>query len=118
MKINKVAAIDIGSNAVRLLISRLKEQPEGITLKKELMIRIPLRLGEDSFETGEISKQRANRLLKVMKSFHYLMQVYQVDVYRAYATASYAASFYNLCLFTHFPFLEFFNKCIPYLFAS
>jgi exopolyphosphatase / guanosine-5'-triphosphate,3'-diphosphate pyrophosphatase len=88
MKINKVAAIDIGSNAVRLLISRLKEQPEGITLKKELMVRIPLRLGEDSFETGEISKQRANRLLKVMKSFQYLMQVYQVDVYRAYATAA------------------------------
>lgn len=88
MKINKVAAIDVGSNAVRLLISLLKEDSTGISLKKELLVRVPLRLGEDSFSIGKISKQRAEKLIKVMKSFKNLMEVYGVEEYRACATAA------------------------------
>jgi exopolyphosphatase / guanosine-5'-triphosphate,3'-diphosphate pyrophosphatase len=88
MIISKVAAIDIGSNAVRLLISRVKRNPEGIELKKELLLRIPLRLGEDSFTLGEISEKRVEKLINVVNSFRHLMNVYQVDIYRAYATSA------------------------------
>jgi len=88
MVLSKVAAIEIGSNAVRLLISRVQKQSDGFELKKELLLRIPLRLGEDSFTLGEISENRVDKLIKVMNSFRYLMNVYQVDIYRAYATSA------------------------------
>jgi len=88
MILTKVAAIDIGSNAARLLISRVKKQATGVELKKELLLRIPLRLGEDSFTLGIISEKRVDKLIKVMISFRHLMNVYQVETYRAYATSA------------------------------
>jgi len=89
MILRKVAAIDVGSNAVRLLITRINRQPDGsIILKKELLLRVPLRMGEDSFSNGEISENLEHRLIMVMKSFHNLIKVYQVDIYYAYATAA------------------------------
>jgi exopolyphosphatase / guanosine-5'-triphosphate,3'-diphosphate pyrophosphatase len=86
LHVRKIAAIDIGSNAVRLLIARLKD--DGKTFKKELLIRIPLRLGEDSFESGKIGSHRAVMLLQTMKTFSRLMELYHVDVYRACATSA------------------------------
>ena len=62
MKKVNYAAIDIGSNAVRLLIKSVNEEgsPEGL-LRKVQLIRIPLRLGEDAFTTGEISEGKAEK---------------------------------------------------------
>jgi exopolyphosphatase / guanosine-5'-triphosphate,3'-diphosphate pyrophosphatase len=54
----KVAAIDIGLNATRLLISLVQDKPDGLKLKKEILVRIPLRLGEDCYVQGCISQQR------------------------------------------------------------
>jgi len=88
MNEKKAAAIDIGSNAVRLFIAQVRETPLGLQVKKELLLRIPLRLGEDSFMNGSISHQHIRRLVYVMKTFHYLMSFYRVDVYLAYATAA------------------------------
>jgi len=89
MILKKAAAIDVGSNAVRLLISRINVQPDSsIKLKKELLLRVPLRLGEDTFSKGEISENLENRLIMVMKSFLNLIKVYQVDIYYAYTTAA------------------------------
>jgi len=89
MILRKVAAIDVGSNAVRLLITRINMQPDcSLKLKKELLLRVPLRLGEDTFSKGEISENLENRLIMVMKSFLNLIKVYQVDIYQAYATAA------------------------------
>jgi len=88
MKSKKVAAIDIGSNAVRLLISSISEDEEGISFKKILLIRVPLRLGEDSFSVGKITKSRALKLIKLITAFKNLMEVHEVESYRACATAA------------------------------
>lgn len=89
MKINSegvpyYAAIDIGSNAVRLLI----KSRECGRFKKETMLRVPLRLGFDVFATGEISEKKADKLKRLMKVFRHLMKIYEVDAYRACATAA------------------------------
>ena len=70
MKKVNYAAIDIGSNAVRLLIKSVNEEgsPEGL-LRKVQLIRIPLRLGEDAFTTGEISEGKAEKLIRLMKAY-------------------------------------------------
>jgi len=86
--IRKIAAIDIGSNAIRLLISSVEEEANSTSFKKILLIRVPLRLGEDSFSIGEIGDLSARRLIKAMKAFRYLMDVHEVDSYRACATAA------------------------------
>jgi len=88
MNDRKAAAIDIGSNAIRMLISRIREKPMGSRVKKEMLLRIPLRLGEESFTNGKISEVQITQLIRVMKTFHYLMQLHQVDRYGAYATAA------------------------------
>ena len=82
------AAIDIGSNAVRLLIK--SASPDSITdeLRKQLMVRVPLRLGHESFLSGEISPLKAKKLLKLMKAFKHLMSVYDVSEYKACATSA------------------------------
>lgn len=89
MKKVTYAAIDIGSNAVRLLIKCVNEagSPEGI-LRKIQLIRVPLRLGEDAFTTGEISKEKAVKLLRLMKAYRQLMRIYEVTDYRACATSA------------------------------
>ena len=60
------AAIDIGSNAVRLLIKRVNEEVADDLFTKELLLRVPLRLGQDAFTMGEISKEKAKKLLRVI----------------------------------------------------
>ena len=82
------AAIDIGSNAVRLLIKRVNEEVADDLFTKELLLRVPLRLGQDAFTMGEISKEKAKKLLRVIKSFRQLMKVFEVVDYRACATSA------------------------------
>ena len=89
MVIRKFAAIDIGSNAVRLLINNVIEQEDKPTVfKKSEMVRVPVRLGEDSFLRRQISKKNLDRLVKTMQSFELLMQVYGVEKYMACATSA------------------------------
>lgn len=89
LKIRKFAAIDIGSNAVRLLINNVIEFPDSPTqFKKSSLVRVPVRLGQDSFTVGEISKQNANRIIDTMKSFKLLMRVHGVEKYMACATSA------------------------------
>ena len=66
MKIKKYAAIDIGSNAMRVLISNVIETKEGVSFQKNALVRAPIRLGEDSFTLGEISKKSLKRMVNAM----------------------------------------------------
>lgn len=85
----KLGAIDIGSNAMRLLISEVRETPEGHPeFLKEVLVRIPIRLGFDVFETGRISEERGERLVKSVQAYKLLMQVYDVTHLKACATAA------------------------------
>ena len=84
----KLAAIDIGSNAVRLLIEEVFEEDGGFRTQKVSFTRIPLRLGDDVFEFGAISHRKAMQLSKVMKAFWYLMDVHEITASRACATSA------------------------------
>ncbi len=84
----KFAAIDIGSNAVRLLFSNVYDDNGQIFLKKAELIRIPLRLGEDSFLNGKISEKKVDKLITSMKAFKHLIDVYDAIDYRACATSA------------------------------
>ncbi|WP_431124424.1 Ppx/GppA phosphatase family protein [Flagellimonas flava] len=89
MIIRKLAAIDIGSNAVRLLVHNVIEHEDKLpSFKKSALIRVPVRLGEDSFTKGEISEHSLQRLIKTMKSFDLLMEIYGVEKYMATATSA------------------------------
>ena len=88
MKIKKFAAIDIGSNAIRLLISNVIETKEAVHYQKNALVRAPIRLGEDSFTLGEISKKSLKRMIRAMKAFKLLMKVHGVSHYQAYATSA------------------------------
>lgn len=83
----KFAAIDIGSNAVRLQIARLNDNPLE-PFKKVEFVRIPIRLGDDAFNQGKISKDKRNIFYKAMQSFQLLMELYEVDHYMACATSA------------------------------
>ena len=83
------AAIDIGSNAVRLLIKSIdREAVQAKKIKKVMMLRVPLRLGFDVFSIGELSEKKADKLRRLMKAFRQLMKIYDVDDYRACATSA------------------------------
>lgn len=84
----KLAAIDIGSNAARLLISEALEIDNKIVFNKINLIRVPLRLGFDVFETNIISKNKMGMLLQTMKAFSHLLNVYQVEHVRVCATSA------------------------------
>jgi exopolyphosphatase/guanosine-5'-triphosphate,3'-diphosphate pyrophosphatase len=88
LKIKKYAAIDIGSNAIRVLISNVIETKEGVHFQKNALVRAPIRLGEDSFTLGEISKKSLKRMVNTMKAFKLLMKVHGVSHYQAYATSA------------------------------
>jgi len=82
------AAIDIGSNAVRLLIMSITRDNPEESFSKSLMIRVPLRLGQESFVDGKISDSKSKNLIRLMKAFKHLMKVYDVTDYRVCATAA------------------------------
>jgi len=84
----RYAAIDIGSNAVRLLIADIVENEHTFSFKKNTLIRVPLRLGDDAFLDQHISDKKAADLLKTMQAFRNLMDVYKVSDYMAYATSA------------------------------
>lgn len=90
MKTKTFAAIDIGSNAVRLLIKRADEDctDPHVALKKLILVRVPLRLGFDVFTKGKISSKKAENLVRLMKAYRFLMKIYEVDVMRACATSA------------------------------
>lgn len=85
----RFAAIDVGSNAVRLLLARVFVPDNGEPMfKKESLIRIPLRLGDDAFVRKQISKDKSERLVHTMRGFSALMDAYQPISYRACATSA------------------------------
>ena len=88
LKLKKFAAIDVGSNAIRVLISNIIESKEGVYFQKNALVRAPIRLGEDSFTLGEISKKNIKRMVKAMRAFKLLMKVHGVSHYQAFATSA------------------------------
>lgn len=89
LTIKKYAAIDIGSNAVRLLISNIIEQKGKPTLfKKSALVRVPIRLGADVFLNQSISPDNETRLIDTMNAFRLLMKSHKVVAYKACATSA------------------------------
>ncbi len=89
MKIKKYAAIDIGSNAIRLLITNViitkHDEPK---YRKVSLVRVPIRLGEDVFTKGNISDANQQRMIDAMNAYQLLMNVHQVTIYKACATSA------------------------------
>ncbi len=89
MKIDKFAAIDIGSNGVRMLISNvISKSKKKLFFQKNSLIRVPIRLGEDSFTSGSISDRNLMRLINAINAFKSIMNVHNVTYYKAYATSA------------------------------
>ncbi len=89
MKIDKFAAIDIGSNGVRMLISNvISKSKKKVFFQKNSLIRVPIRLGEDSFTSGSISDRNLMRLINAINAFKSIMNVHNVTYYKAYATSA------------------------------
>ncbi|PWG80182.1 Ppx/GppA phosphatase family protein [Pararcticibacter amylolyticus] len=84
----RYGAIDIGSNAVRLLIADIIQKGQEITFKKNTLVRVPLRLGDDAFLDKKISPSKTEDLVKTMTAFRQLMDVYKVSDYMACATSA------------------------------
>lgn len=83
------AAIDIGSNAARLLIKSIdREANDKNKFKKLLLLRVPLRLGFDIFKNGALSDKKAEKLRRLMKAYRQMMKLYDVADYRACATSA------------------------------
>jgi len=89
MEIKKYAAIDIGSNGVRLLVNNvILKKGKKPKFKKSALVRVPIRLGADTFTKGVISNKNTTRLNNAMKAFKLLMEVHGVIKYRACATSA------------------------------
>ena len=84
----RLAAIDIGSNAMRLLISEVRTAKGTDEMKKLTLVRVPLRLGETVFQTGVVSPAKSAMLIKSLLAYKMLMEVYDVRVFRACATSA------------------------------
>ena len=89
MKIEKFAAIDIGSNAIRLLIANVIIK-KGFPIKfiKSSIVRVPIRLGQDSFTIGEISSKNIKKIIKTIKAFKHIINVNEVKNFLAFATSA------------------------------
>ncbi|WP_298778794.1 exopolyphosphatase [uncultured Polaribacter sp.] len=89
LEIKKFAAIDIGSNAIRLLVSNVivskGKEPQ---FKKSALIRVPIRLGADAFVNGIISDENVARMIDAMEAFKLLMKIHKVERYKACATSA------------------------------
>jgi len=84
-----LAAIDVGSNASRLLIKTICLDLESkITMRKALFLRVPLRLGMEVFKKGKISDEKEDEFVRTMKAYKQLMKVFHVKDYRACATSA------------------------------
>ena len=89
LEIKKYAAIDIGSNAVRLLISNvIIEKDKEPQFRKSSMVRLPIRLGADAFVSGKISSENIERMIDAMEAFKLLMKINNVEKYKACATSA------------------------------
>jgi exopolyphosphatase/guanosine-5'-triphosphate,3'-diphosphate pyrophosphatase len=88
VKLKKFGAIDIGSNAMRLLISQVRETEEEIFYKKVGLVRLPIRLGQEAFLKKEISEETVERFINGMKAYQYLLKVHEVESFRACATSA------------------------------
>lgn len=88
LEIDKVATIDIGSNAIRLLISNVFSVNGKLHHTKNSLYRVQLRLGDDSFSKGIITPKNLDKLKSTLKSFKFLMDVNDVKKYLAYATSA------------------------------
>jgi len=89
LKIRKFAAIDIGSNAIRLLINNvIEEKGKEPQFRKSSLVRVPIRLGEDSFKIGKVSDTNKIRVIDAMKAFKLLMSVHGIENYMACATSA------------------------------
>ncbi len=89
LTIEKYGAIDIGSNAVRLLISSV-HQEDGMTtrFKKTSLVRVPIRLGEDVFKSKKVSQENITRMIDAMQAYQLLMKTHKVVRYKACATSA------------------------------
>ncbi|KOY50446.1 Ppx/GppA phosphatase family protein [Polaribacter dokdonensis] len=89
LDIKKYGAIDIGSNAIRLLIANVIVKDEKETqFKKSSLVRVPIRLGADAFVNGVISEENTTRMIEAMNAFKLLMNVHKVERYKACATSA------------------------------
>jgi exopolyphosphatase / guanosine-5'-triphosphate,3'-diphosphate pyrophosphatase len=89
INIKKYAAIDIGSNAMRLLVANIIEEPgKEVHFNKSSLVRVPIRLGQDAFTVGEISAENIERMVDAMKAYKLLMKVHKVEKYMACATSA------------------------------
>lgn len=85
---DRYAAIDIGSNGMRLLIAKVVENKGVTSVQKLSLVRVPIRLGEDVFNDGIISDEKKNQFVKTIKAYKLLMDIYQVKDFRAVATSA------------------------------
>ena len=89
LTIKKYAAIDIGSNAIRLLVANIiEEKGKPVKFKKSSLVRVPIRLGADVFLKGKISTANKERMLDAMEAFKLLMKSHKVEKYKACATSA------------------------------
>ncbi len=89
LNIEKYGAVDIGSNAIRLLIATVVEQQGKDTIfKKTSLVRVPIRLGADVFLTGKISEGNASRMIDAMNAFQLLMKTHNITRFKACATSA------------------------------
>jgi exopolyphosphatase / guanosine-5'-triphosphate,3'-diphosphate pyrophosphatase len=84
----RFAAIDVGSNATRLLLSQVVNNGQAPVFKKDSLIRFPLRLGEDSFQARRITPEKAGQLVQVMAAYRKLIDAYKPLAFRACATSA------------------------------
>lgn len=84
----RFAAVDIGSNAIRLFFAYVFETEYGPVFKKASLVRLPIRLGEDSFHHRPIQKHKIEKLIAAMNGFKSLMAAYHVTAFRACATSA------------------------------
>ncbi|MGB0892541.1 MAG: Ppx/GppA phosphatase family protein [Flavobacteriaceae bacterium] len=89
LEIKKYGAIDIGSNAIRLLVANvIEEEDKEPQFKKSSLVRVPIRLGADAFVSGKISTDNIQRMIEAMEAFKLLMKVHGVEKYKACATSA------------------------------
>jgi len=84
----KLVAIDIGSNAIRFQLVKVFEEENSVSFKKLEYLRFPLRLGQDVFKKGKITSATQTKFEKLMRIFKLLIDLYEVDAYRAVATSA------------------------------